>query len=217
MKQKHFVSLLGLLGIIAVGVPSAMAADSFSGLYILGGIGQKSTNVELNAVGVGATGSAKTGDTSFFGQLSGGYTFAPGGDFRLGIGAFFDLGDGKAGDGSATVGGISGAFSLKETRHYGISIEPGLAVTKDSLAYAKLMYNWIKGEANATGVSTTSENFRAFGYGLGLKHLINANTFLYAEWQKADYDTKSFSDGAGGTFSLKPRQAVGLFGVGMTF
>ena len=197
--------------------PAASAADAFSGFYLSGGIGQKSTTMEEGISVTGGSGSVKIGDTSFFGQFGGGYSFAPSQDFRIGLGAFVDAGDGKAGDLSLSAGGTTVSGSLKETRHYGMSIEPGFVIGKDTVAYGKLMYNWATGESgNNVGLTTTSQKFSGFGYGLGLKRMVNSNVYLYAEWQQTDYDTKTITNGTA-TTTLKPKQTLGLFGIGMTF
>ena len=71
------------------------AAESFSGFYISGGIGQKNGNVNESLTNGGTTVSLQFGDNSLAGQISGGYSFAMDGGLRLGIGAFYDLGKGR--------------------------------------------------------------------------------------------------------------------------
>src|SRR4051812_38986575 len=122
MKSTHAAAVLCLLAMFFA-VP-ATAATSFSGFYLDAGIGYKSTTADLSASGGGVSGSFSPGDHSFFGQLQGGYSFAFTPEFRLAIGAFYDIGDGKAGSMSASGGGASFSASIKETERYGVSIEP---------------------------------------------------------------------------------------------
>lgn len=195
-----------------------MAAESFSGFYVLGGIGQKNENVEQSVSNAGVSASSKFGDTSFVGQLGGGYSFALDGGFRIGLGAFIDLGDGKAGGATATLAGLSATYALKETRHYGISVEPGFAFTKDTVGYVKLMYNWAKAEATLSGATTGfgSSSFSAFGYGLGVKSVVSNNVYVFGEWQQTQYNTATFASGAA-TVGYKPNETLGLVGIGMNF
>lgn len=217
MKQAAWAAGMVLAGAMA-GMNVATAAEPFTGFYVGGGLGQKTTNVEEGVSGGGNSGSLKLGDNSFFGQLSAGYGLAFDGGLRLGLGMFYDVGDGKAGSATATVGGLNATYSLKETRHYGVSLEPGYAVTKDAVVYAKLMYNWMKGEETLSGATagSASKNFSAFGYGAGLKQALGGGLYLFAEWQRVQYDTASFASGAS-TISFKPSASSGLIGLGLQF
>ena len=218
MKAFHLISSVALSTTLAIAAAPTMAADPFSGFYVSGGLGQKSSNIEQTVTNAGTSASVKFGDTSFAGQFSGGYNFALDGGFRVGVGAFVDIGEGKSGGATATIAGLTATYALKETRHYGISIEPGYAFTKDTVGYAKLMYNWIKGEVTLSGATTGSgtNNFGAFGYGLGVKSVIANNVYALGEWQQTQYNTASFASGAA-TVSYKPNQSIGLVGLGMNF
>jgi hypothetical protein len=216
--KKYLIKAAVVMATCVAGITSAMAADSFSGFYLSGGIGQKSAGVEESVSGPGGTGSIKLGDTSFAGQLAGGYSFAFDGGMRLALGGFYDIGDGKAGGGTLTLGGLSATYTVKETRHFGIAIEPGYAFSKDSVAYVKLMYNWITGEETLTGGASgyASSRFNAFGYGVGLKSKISNAAYVYAEWQQAQYGSNTFPSGTS-TISYKPNESIGLVGIGMQF
>jgi hypothetical protein len=218
MKSNSLMAILGLLA-VAVYVPAAMAADSFSRFYISGGIGQKSVNVEESVNGPGGAGSANLGNNAMFGQVAAGYNLVVGENIRLGFGVFYDLGEGKGGDINGTVGAVAATYTIKEKNHYGLSFEPGYAFTKDSVAYGKLTYNWIKVEHTLEGgtVAFDSSTLNTFGYGLGIKHLIGGKTYLYAEWQKVQYNGKPFDDGAGNTITYRPSENFGLVGVGVNF
>ena len=217
MNRKYIAAGVGLAFAVA-GASTAFAAESFSGFYVSAGVGQKNTNIEEGVANAGTSASIKLGDTSFVGQFSGGYNFALDGGFRIGLGAFIDLGDGKAGGASATIAGLAGTYALKETRHYGISIEPGYAFTKDTVGYVKLMYNWTKGEEVVSGATnaSASNTFSAFGYGLGVKSIVSNNVYAFAEWQQTQYNTATFAAGAA-TVTYKPNQTLGLVGLGMQF
>jgi hypothetical protein len=218
MNSKNLIKMIGLL-VVAVGASTAMAADSFSRFYISGGIGQKSVNVEESVSGPGGAGAINLGNNSMFGQLAGGYNLVVGESVRLGFGAFYDLGEGKGGDVTGTIGGVTATITTKEKNHFGLSFEPGYAFTKDSVAYVKLTYNWIKVEQTLEGgaVASDSSTLKTFGYGLGIKHMIGNKTYLYAEWQKVQYNGKPFDDGAGNTITYRPSENFGLVGVGVNF
>lgn len=65
MKLKHFTSFLGLLAVVVVGMPPAMAADTDTGFYVLGGAGQVTNNGDQSTldnalISVGAVGFSST-------------------------------------------------------------------------------------------------------------------------------------------------------------
>lgn len=213
MKQKYIVSILGLLAITATGMSSAMAADSDSGPYIAGAIGQKSTTFQESFTVPPLSLTFNQGDTSFFGQISGGYGFDFGKGFKLRAGLFYDLGNGNAG--SISLGGV-GAVTSKEKRRYGVAIEPGYALSRDATTYLKLTYNWARVTQTAPDLST-SQNFSGFGYGLGLRYMANKNVYVYGEWQKVDYGSKTTAVDDDVFETIKPKTTLGLFGVGYKF
>lgn len=211
MKTKYIVSILGLLAITAPGMSSAMAADSDSGPYIAGAIGQKSTTFQESFT-TDPPFSFNQGDTSFFGQISGGYGFDFGNGFKLRAGLFYDLGNGNAG--SISLGGV-GASTSKEKGRYGVAIEPGYALSRDATTYLKLTYNWAR--VTQTDSDLSSQNFSGFGYGLGLRYMVNKNVYVYGEWQEVDYGSKTTDVGDGVFVTIKPKTTLGLFGVGYKF
>lgn len=217
MKTMQQLSMpAGLMMVCAVAVSPAMAADSFAGPGIAVAAGQKSTTMNDTVTAGGVAASAYTGDTSVFGQISGEYTFSVGANVRLGAGVFLDVGDGKAGSATFTAGGATATASFKETRRYGVAVEPGIALGDNALVYMKLTYNRARGEASSTAGSG-SETFAGFGYGLGLKHMVNTSVFVYAEWQQVNYERKTYAYSGGASETIKPKTTLGLFGVGTKF
>jgi hypothetical protein len=219
MNTKNLAGLLGVISVVAM-VPAVSAADNFSRFYLQGGIGEKSINVDQTVSG-GPNGSdtVKLGDNSLFGQVAGGYNLAVNENFRIGFGAFYDFGSAKAGYASGTIGALSGTFLVKERSHYGISFEPGYMFTKDSVAYVKITYNWMRAEQSISGVTSAYDatTFTTFGYGVGLKHMIGSKSYLYAEWQNVQYNVRPFNDGVGDSINYKPNESFGLLGVGVNF
>ena len=217
------IALLSVLLAFTASMPSAMAADSFSRFYIQGGIGEKSFNVEQSVAPPAGSGfnsdTMNMGDNSMFGQLAAGYNLAATENVRLGFGVFYDVGSAKGGITSGTIGGVTATFLVKERSHYGISFEPGYAFTKDSVAYAKITYNWMRVEQSLGGatIATDAATLSTVGYGIGLKQMIGNKAYLYAEWQKVQYNVRPFDDGLGDTITYKPSENFGLFGMGMTF
>ena len=59
--------------------------------------------------------------------------------------------------------------------------------------------------------------FAGFGYGLGLKHMVNTSAFVYAEWRQVNYERKTYAYGGCDSETIKPKTTLGLFGAGIKF
>lgn len=214
---------LSLVGLLAAGcaVSSVAYSQSFSGFYVDAGIGYgaMTSTVEVAEPSIGST-SLDIGKSNFLGSLAGGWTWNPGGGFVLGIGAFANLGGSDAAELTSTDSTGTYTIGLKQKESYGITIEPGFEVHPGTVVYAKLTAAQAKLEATVSetgfGSASQSETFTGYGFGAGVKHLINKNLFVFAEWQQIQYQSKSWTD-VGATLTVKPTSTLGLIGVGWQF
>ena len=178
MKQKHFVSLLGLLAIVAASVPSAMAAEENTGFYIGGNVGQS----DAKQVCDGVTISCDKKDTAW--KLFAAYQFNQ--NFGVEVG-YSDLGKSTV-SGVITGVSINGSGTAKAWELVGIGAFP--VADKFSL-YGKLGVYQAKTDVSATGVvpgfavsvsaSDTNTDWTA---GFGAMYDINRNVGVRAEWQR---------------------------------
>ena len=149
------------------------------------------------------------------------YTFATGSNSFFGVGATYLAGEAEFGLGNAdSVETGAKTFKGKIKDHYTVYIQPGYAVSKDSAVYGKLSYN--HADFNVSNAVKQPGNLEGWGYGVGLKTFLNANTFVQVEASYTEYDTLTATKTATGgtglvTASGTPAIAAGTITIGYKF
>lgn len=196
--------------LIATAVAAVLAApqvfaqaNNFTGFSVGANVNLATMSTELSEPGS----SIKLGESSQNASLQAAYGLALGKSGVLGFGATVGLGDLKAG----AIAGGGESVNLKAKNMYSIYIEPGYALTTSTLAYAKIAYLGMKGEASGGG-ATASENFNGVGYGAGIRTMLDKNLFLQVEFMQSNYSQKTVSG-----ISLKPSASTGTIGIGYKF
>jgi opacity protein-like surface antigen len=207
MNKLRALRLAGLV-VAGFGLSSVAHSQSFNGGYIDVGVGFRGTTANVTVPGA----SVDMGKSGALGSVAAGWSWNPGGGFVLGVGAFAN--DGSSSAAQLSAGGAT--LGLKQKEGYGVSIEPGVEMGQSNVAYLKLSANWAKFEGAASlsglGSISTSDTYTGFGYGAGVKHLMNNNMFVFAEWQQVDFQSKDVSG-----VTIKPKNTLGLIGVGWQF
>ena len=145
-----------------------------------------------------------------------GFTLSPTAVVLIGIEA--DLSDAKLHE-SAYFDVIPQTLNIKQKNRYGVSIAPGMVLSKETLLYGKLIYNSMKGEVSGIGERngaanpfSISKTFKGVGYGAGIKTMISKTTFVKAEVVRTNYSGENIDGG-----DWKPRSTYGTLGIGMNF
>jgi opacity protein-like surface antigen len=136
------------------------------------------------------SGQAPTGDSTTTGLLAK-YGWGFGGNFNLGVGLSYDLGEIKTGTASGATG-VGKALTI-------LSVEPGYVINSNLLVYVKFGYATIKGETSGSLVG--SQNYDGTSAGLGLGYMLGKNWSVGAEAQQINFTGKN-SVAAGG--DIKP-------------
>lgn len=187
-----------LASVLALGCASAWAdTAAFTGFNAAVGLNFGNASTKFNIPGMI---NANLGEDSAWGSLSGEYGFALGSQAVLGVGASVDLGDTKYG----TFGFGNAPATIKATDKYSVYVAPGYALSKDTLAFVKVGYHNAK---------MGSESFNGFGFGLGVRTMLNKNLFLQLEATRLDFSSKDLGGGA----SVKPTSTFGTLSVGYHF
>jgi len=153
--------------------------------------------------------------------LDASYTFATGSNGFFGIGATYLAGEAEFGLGNAdSSSDATKTFKGKIKDHYSVYIQPGYAVSKDSAVYGKFSYN--HADFNVSNAVKQPGNLEGWGYGVGLKTFLNANTFIQVEASYTEYDdltaTRTATGGTGlVTASGSPAIAAGTITIGYKF
>ncbi len=181
---------------------SAMAQSAFEGAYGQLGIGYQSSKAKTNVpVNFDST-------NGFASVVAAGYNFSISKEFLLGIGAEYSFVPTSEANLSFRDGGTTVTEKYKNQNTYNIFLSPGYAISKDSLAYAKVGY---------TGTSykfvDSTDNLTGYSLGLGYKQIINGGLYGFAEGNYLSYGNKTTGSGvklSGNSMNL-------LVGVGYKF
>ena len=169
----------------------------------------------------GAVSSGTIGKVTPVAGIDASYTFATGSNGFIGVGATYLAGEAEFGLGTAdSSNDATKTFKGKIKDHYSVYIQPGYALNKDSAVYGKLSYN--HADFNITNAVRQPGDLEGWGYGIGLKTFLNANTFMQVEASYTEYDsltaTRTATGGTGlVTASGTPAIAAGTITIGYKF
>lgn len=178
--------------------PQAFAEDSkaFEGFSVQVGTGYQDSNLEYKDIIVSGSTATKASGSSVALNLGAAYTASVANDFTIGVVLEYNAVDGKPGNANFTLNGApDGSSSSKLTNQYSISLVPGYAFDKTTLAYAKVGYANAKVKSLFDGGDSDTFNIHGFVLGLGVKKLISDKMFAFGEVNYTGYKDKSFPDG----------------------
>jgi hypothetical protein len=183
---------------------SAMAQSAFEGAYGQLGIGYQSSKAKINQPG-----NSFDSTNGFASTVGLGYNFSVSKDFLLGIGAEYSFVPTSEANSTYTNADLStGTEKYKNQNTYNIFIAPGIVISKDSLAYAKVGYT-----GTTYKFPESSFNLTGYSLGLGYKQIINGGLYGFAEGNYFSYSNKNLGDGV----NLSGNSMNLLVGVGYKF
>jgi hypothetical protein len=184
-------------------VTNVFAQANFEGLS--GGVNLIMANASADMT-ISST-TFKQGDTSQLGSLEVSYGIPLDTKSVMTFGGTYGMGDMKAG--SVTSSGTG--YDLKGTDIYSMYLAPGYLVSNTTLAYGKLAYTAMKGSITLTTGTSASADFKGWGYGAGIRTMLNEKTYLQVEFTQTKFDAVTNS------FTTKPSATMGSVGIGMKF
>lgn len=137
-------------------------------------------------------------------------------NFEFGASVFWNPASEDAG--KLTVG--TGSGDLKQWSHWGVGAEAGWKLAEPTTVYARLEYHRATFElsTSAPGLAAEGdEQHNGCGYGFGVRHMMQQNMYVFAEWQQVEFDDEDYPTIGGGTANLEPSNTIGLIGLGMRF
>ena len=213
----------------------AMAQSKFEGAYGQVAVGFTSvspsvSNASLtppagNSPSSYSYSTSTSSSNSFAGAVGLGYTFSVTPTYTVGIGGDYLPINGQSANVSFTNSQLSPAtstYSWKQKQSYDFYIAPGIAVSPESLVYAKLGYS-----NTQIGLPGTNVNLSGYLVGLGYKQIISGGFYGFAEANYTSYGNKTVT-GSGpwtgspsGTYNtsqtFSANAITGLVGVGYKF
>jgi opacity protein-like surface antigen len=205
--------------------PALSQSKNFAGPSIAIGGGYNSYNAKGNLEEVGAevTSSIDAGKNNFVYLVDLSYGFEADKNFIIGLGATYDFNKYEHTFISAddTVDEVSVKGKLKD--HYSVYVQPTYLLNNSTGLFAKLSYNFAKNSVKITENNdsiTFSENLNGWGYGAGVKTLLNNNVYLQIEGSLVKYDKQSktiVGDLDDYVISSKPEVLTALISIGYKF
>jgi opacity protein-like surface antigen len=200
-KTTKICCTLALLASVAA-TPALSQTKNFAGPSMA--ISISSIGSEVGIVLADGTDLGTTGKTDAVYGLDLSYSVPIDNKFLIAFGGTYDLNKQDAGN-------LVGIISFKVKERYSLYLAPTFTINDNSALFLKAGWHNMKAEATADGVSD-SENFEGWGYGAGIKVMIDKNLYAQAELQTVDYGSKT-SDGE----KIDIKTSAGIISIGYKF
>ena len=158
---------------------TAMAQSAFEGAYGQLGIGYQSSKPKTDS-----SEESYSSTTGFASVIAAGYNFQVTKDFLLGIGAEYSFLPTSQANLTDTDDGVTLTEKYKNQNTYNIFLSPGIVISKDSLAYAKVGYTGTSYKNETEGIT---DNLQGYSLGLGYKQIIRGGLYGFAEGNYFSY------------------------------
>lgn len=195
-------------------------AKNFEGMNVTSSVGYQSLTGKVSDMSVA---NVTVSDTSLAGvtvNLGLEYVVAMNDRYTLGLGVEANVLPSSSGRHESYLNGTKIANNggeLKVASSYGVFISPGMAVSSETLVYAKLGYLQLTNSGTYDdGTNRPNETNTGYNVGLGLKQLLGKNTFIFGE---LNYITMQSKDGTsrGATYKTSGSATNGAVGIGYKF
>lgn len=200
MKKLSYVAIASAF----IAAPAFAQHLKFDGFSLGVNLNFPTTSVDYNVGGLSQSKSNATNDAGV--QLA--YSYRSQDSYVLGVGATYSPGDVKGG--TANISSID--YNWKGKDLYSLYLEPGLLVSPTTLAYGKLSYQAANGEVKLSTGGSARDDYVGYGFGVGVRTLLNANVYLQAEIMQVNYNEKSTLG-----LTAKPSSTLGNVGLGYQF
>jgi outer membrane immunogenic protein len=126
-------------------------------------------------------------------KLGVGYNYGINDKYTLGIAASYALGASSAASGSFTVvaSGATKPFEYQLKNIWSVTLNPGYAIDKDSLVYAKVGVTGNTLGINGPTAAYQTYNFTGYVVGLGYKQMVTQSIYLLGEVNYASLSSKT--------------------------
>lgn len=189
-------------GAIVIAIFSAFAghvaaAGVFDGPYVHGGLNLARNSADMKSGNSAIPSGSSSAASNVNAALGLGYVKSFG-KYSLGLNFWYVAGDQKAGNYDfVDTGGVPGSVEHKVKEMWGMSIEPGVYLDKESLLYARITPRaGIKKSFQYSEPYTSPDDSFVGGtaVGMGYKRRLNANLYGYAEIDQAKFTVTGESD-----------------------
>jgi len=172
---------------LVAGISSTASAEAppFQGLNAQLGLGFSGLHSDLYALWRDVE-NDRYGQSGVFGTASLGYAYRLEGAFQFSTNVFYDFGA-KAAGSYADDGDPSDDESVYLKKICGISAEPGYALDRKTIIYAKLGVGFSRASSRIEFLSFNYGSQMGLLYGMGMKHLLTENIFVAVESYRINF------------------------------
>jgi opacity protein-like surface antigen len=195
-------------------------AKNFEGMNATGSVGYQTATGKISDMSVA---NVTVSDTSLAGatvNLGLEYIISMNDQYTLGLGVEANVLPSNSGRHESYLNGTKIANNggeLKVASSYGLFVSPGMAVSSETLIYAKLGYVQLTTSGTYdNGTNRPNNSSNGYSLGLGLKQLLGKNTFLFGEFNYITLQTKDGASG-GATYKTSGSATNGVVGIGYKF
>lgn len=195
MNQSKLLATLITAGALSLGSSTSFAqAEAWQGPWVHAGVGAATFIPGFSGgqyLGAYPYSGTKKDINTAIASISAGYTLAISGPWSLGLGATIAPGTSPSADYAVLIstprGTSTGPGTYNVANIYSITLQPGYALDKEKLIYAKVGYTGATANTNSDSFGKASTGLSGYALGLGYKQIISGSLYGYAEFNYANY------------------------------
>lgn len=199
MNKLKLIAAVAATGLLGLASQSAQAqAEAWQGPWVHAGIGAASFVPGFSGgqyMGAYPYSASKNDINTVIGSISAGYTIALSGPWTLSLGASIAPGTSTSADYAVAIttprGTLTGPGTYNVSNIYNITLQPGYAIDKEKLIYAKVGYSGATANTNSDSFGKASSTLSGYALGIGYKQIITGGLYGYVEFNYANYSNVS--------------------------
>lgn len=200
MKSANIGALaLALAGVFSVNANAQSAkANAWEGFYGEAAVGYAVFTPTVNNATIALTPTVSRPVTTSTNNLNSainkvvlGYNYGINDKYTLGIAASYAIGASSAASGNFTVNGQTKSFQYQLKNIWSVTLNPGYAIDKDRLVYAKVGATGNTMGLNGATAAYQTQNFTGYVLGLGYKQMVTQSIYLLGEVNYASLSSKT--------------------------
>ena len=195
MNKLKLLAAITTTGLLGLASQSAQAqADTWQGPWMHAGVGVANFIPGFSGgqyLGAYSYSGSKKDINTAIASISAGYTLAISGPWSLGLAATISPGTSPSADYAVLIntprGTTTGPGTYNVANIYSITLQPGYAIDKEKLVYAKVGYTGATANTDSDSFGKASASLSGYALGFGYKQVITGGLYGYAEFNYASY------------------------------
>lgn len=195
MNKLKLLAAITTTGLLGLASQSAQAqAEAWQGPWVHAGAGVATFIPGFSGgqyMGASPYSGSKKDINTAIASISAGYTLAIAGPWSLGLAATISPGTSPSADYAVLIstprGITTGPGTYNVANIYSLTLQPGYAIDKEKLVYAKVGYTGATANTDSDSFGKASADLSGYALGVGYKQVITDGLYGYAEFNYASY------------------------------